>query len=67
MRAEARRGRRDTTRAVARRGRSSFPGILVGAPDRHVVWGLTYRFLEVFFEVVGDPLPNRWDDFENRP
>ena len=37
-----------------------FPGILVGEPERHVVWGLTYRFLEIFFELVGQPLPNRW-------
>ena len=36
-----------------------FPGILVGEPERHVVWGLTYRFLEVFFEIIGRPLPNR--------
>ena len=39
-----------------------FPGILVGEPERHVVWGLTYRFLEVFFELLGDPLPMRWTD-----
>jgi len=26
-----------------------------------VVWGLTYRFLESFFQVVGHPLPDRWD------
>jgi hypothetical protein len=32
----------------------------VGGPERHVVWGLTYRFLEIFFEIVGEPLPNRW-------
>jgi len=38
----------------------TFPGIQVGDPERHVVWGLTYRFLEIFFEIVGDPLPNRW-------
>jgi 8-oxo-dGTP pyrophosphatase MutT (NUDIX family) len=37
-----------------------FPGILVGEPGRHVVWGLTYRFLEEFFSIVGRPLPNRW-------
>ena len=37
-----------------------FPGILVGEPDRHVVWGLTYRFFEILFERVGQPLPNRW-------
>jgi 8-oxo-dGTP pyrophosphatase MutT (NUDIX family) len=36
-----------------------YPGIVVGDPERHVVWGLTYRFLESFFEVVGTPLPPR--------
>ena len=39
---------------------STPPGILVGEPERHVVWGLTYRFVETFFEIVGTPLPNRW-------
>lgn len=39
-----------------------FPGILVGEPERHVVWGLTYSFLESFFTVVGRPLPNRWSE-----
>ncbi len=39
-----------------------FPGVLVGEPERHVVWGLTYRFLEVFFEAVARPLPERsWE------
>lgn len=38
-----------------------YPGILVGEPDRHVVWGLTYRFLEIFFDSLGHPLPNRWN------
>jgi 8-oxo-dGTP pyrophosphatase MutT (NUDIX family) len=37
-----------------------YPGILVGEPERHVVWGLTYRFLEVFFRALGRPLPDRW-------
>lgn len=37
-----------------------FPGILVGEPDRHIVWGLTYSFLEGFFSLVGRPLPDRW-------
>jgi 8-oxo-dGTP pyrophosphatase MutT (NUDIX family) len=32
------------------------PGICVGDPDRHVVWGLTYQLLESFFAVVGTPL-----------
>lgn len=43
-----------------------FPGILVGEPGRHVVWGLTYRFLETFFGIVGRPLPKRWSfDFDD--
>ncbi len=29
-----------------------FPGILVGEPDRHIVWGLTYRFLEILLERI---------------
>jgi 8-oxo-dGTP pyrophosphatase MutT (NUDIX family) len=33
-----------------------YPGILVGEPERHVVWGLTYRFLEFFFELMGRSL-----------
>lgn len=37
-----------------------FPGIRVGHPERHIVWGLTYSFLEGFFSVVGRPLPDRW-------
>jgi 8-oxo-dGTP pyrophosphatase MutT (NUDIX family) len=38
-----------------------FPGIAVGEPGRHVVWGLTYRFLEIFLELIGRPLPSgRW-------
>jgi hypothetical protein len=43
-------------------GRTPFPGILVGEPERHVVWGLTYRFLEVLLEIAGRPLPPRWPD-----
>jgi 8-oxo-dGTP pyrophosphatase MutT (NUDIX family) len=35
-----------------------FPGIRVGEPRRHVVWGLTYRFLDRFLSVLGRPLPN---------
>lgn len=41
---------------------ATFPGIRVGQPGRHVVWGLTYRFLEVFFQVVDRPLPDRWGE-----
>src|SRR3989442_7466293 len=43
-------------------GEFEFPGILVGEPDRHVVWGLTYGFLESFFSVLGSPLPDRWTE-----
>ncbi len=38
----------------------AYPGIRVGEADPHIVWGLTYRFLEVFLEVAGRPLPDRW-------
>lgn len=41
-------------------GELRFPGIRVGEAEPHVVWGLTYRFLEVFFVAVGRPLPDRW-------
>ncbi len=34
----------------------TMPGICVGDPERHIVWGLTYRFLEVFFEMLERPL-----------
>ncbi len=36
-----------------------YPGILVGEPGRHVVWGLTFRFLGRFLEILGQPLPER--------
>jgi 8-oxo-dGTP pyrophosphatase MutT (NUDIX family) len=42
--------------------RMIYPGIRVGEADGHIVWGLTYRFIEVFFQVVGCPLPNRWEN-----
>jgi 8-oxo-dGTP pyrophosphatase MutT (NUDIX family) len=43
-------------------GLPAYPGIVVGDPARQVVWGLTYRFLERFFEIVGRPLPDRWEE-----
>jgi hypothetical protein len=43
----------------------AFPGIVVGHPERQIVWGLTYRFLEVFHRVVGRPFPNRWGAIES--
>lgn len=33
-----------------------FPGIRVDAEAARIVWGLTYRFLEGFFEIIGSPL-----------
>jgi 8-oxo-dGTP pyrophosphatase MutT (NUDIX family) len=39
-----------------------FPGIRVGEAAPHVVWGLTYRFLEGFFRALDRPLPDRWDE-----
>jgi 8-oxo-dGTP pyrophosphatase MutT (NUDIX family) len=44
-----------------------FPGILVGEPGRHVVWGLTYRFIEVFYAAVSRPFPDRWSDLRIAP
>lgn len=39
-------------------GALSMPGVRVGPAEPHVVWGLTYRFLEHFFELLGRPLPS---------
>jgi 8-oxo-dGTP pyrophosphatase MutT (NUDIX family) len=36
-----------------------YPGIRVGAPESQVVWGLTYRFLEILLNVSGLQLPHR--------
>lgn len=35
------------------------PGVLVGEPGRHVVWGLTYRLLDGLFAAAGVPFPDR--------
>ncbi len=42
---------------------AGYPGIVVGVPDRQVVWGLTYRILEGFLRIVDRPLPDRWQAF----
>ena len=34
-----------------------YPGIRIGSGERQVVWGLTYRFLEVFLRILGHRLP----------
>ncbi|MCP3985354.1 MAG: CoA pyrophosphatase [bacterium] len=59
---ELRQPDRHIEKAFRETGSLKFPGIVVGDPGRHVVWGLTYRFLEIFFEVVGHPLRNRWGE-----
>ncbi len=38
-------------------GPTRWPGIRVGEPDGHVVWGLTYRLLQSLFGLAGRPLP----------
>ncbi len=38
------------------RGRP-YPGIRVSEASDQVVWGMTYRFLAGFFDVIGAPLP----------
>lgn len=53
---------RQVTYPHATYGGKQLPGILVGLPDRHIVWGLTYRFLDVFLSAMGTPLPNQWTD-----
>jgi len=53
---------RQVRRAFHGTGSFEFPGIVVGEPDRHVVWGLTYRFLEVFFRALGRPFPEQWGE-----
>lgn len=60
--ADLRDSERHIERSFHETGSMKFPGIVVGKPDRHVVWGLTYRFLEVFFQAVGHPFPDRWSD-----
>ncbi|MFP6623773.1 MAG: CoA pyrophosphatase [Myxococcota bacterium] len=53
---------RHVTYPHATYGGKQLPGILVGVPGRHIVWGLTYRFVDVLLSAVGTPLPNKWMD-----
>ena len=36
-----------------------FPGVIVGSPERHIVWGLTFRFVSTFFRILDRPFPAR--------
>ncbi len=55
----------DTDRHVAYRSShaadAEFPGIEVGGPRSQIVWGLTYRFIDIFMDAIEQPLPDRWD------
>jgi 8-oxo-dGTP pyrophosphatase MutT (NUDIX family) len=41
-----------------------FPGVVVGEPDRHVVWGLTFRFLDRMLAVLDHPFERAWGNVE---
>src|SRR5262249_29173572 len=50
----------DPARHIGHRyGPRRWPGVCVGDPDRHVVWGLTYRLLEGLFGVMAMRFPDR--------
>lgn len=53
----------DPARHVRRRfhaaAESEYPGVVVGEAERHVVWGLTYRFIEVLHQVLARDFPGR--------
>jgi 8-oxo-dGTP pyrophosphatase MutT (NUDIX family) len=55
-------GERQVDHAVKMASDRLFPGILVGEPQRQVVWGLTYRFLGDFMKILDRPLPGRARD-----
>jgi len=40
-----------------RENNRTHPGIRLGESDGRIVWGLTYRFLGIFFSIIGRPLP----------
>jgi 8-oxo-dGTP pyrophosphatase MutT (NUDIX family) len=50
----------DPARHVGYRyGPLRWPGVCIGDPDRHIVWGLTYRLLEALFGLAGMRFPER--------
>lgn len=46
---------RQTTHRIPQLPEHVFPAIVVGEPDRHFVWGLTYRFLDELFKRIDRP------------
>ena len=42
-----------------------FPGVVVGRPDRHVVWGLTFRFLDRMLSLLDHPFERTWGNVEH--
>jgi 8-oxo-dGTP pyrophosphatase MutT (NUDIX family) len=36
-----------------------FPGVQVGDADQHVLWGLTYRFAQLFLAIFDEDFPER--------
>lgn len=46
---------RRTTHRIPQLPDHVFPAIVIGEPDRHFVWGLTYRFLDEMFKLVDRP------------
>ena len=40
-----------------------FPGVVVGR-DHHVVWGLTFRFLDRMLDTLGHPFERAWGNVE---
>lgn len=48
---------RQVRRLFSVHGNEPYPAIQIGESDDHVVWGLTYRFLDMFFQIIGRPLP----------
>lgn len=53
------------THGVSELPNVEFPGVLVGEPKRHVVWGLTYRFLDRLLHVLDHPFPDRWGELSD--
>jgi len=55
---------RQIVRAFLHRGQEfDFPAIRLFDDDEPVLWGLTYRFFDVFMRVIGHPIPRMpWRD-----